>query len=62
MLTTNCPNHRRAKFVSTEQTIGAARAEVLRQTQILRAWRVDTTLPSFEEVRALIARLGLVSG
>lgn len=47
---------------ATEQTIGAARAEVARQTEIIRSWRTDTTLPHFSEVRALIARLGRVSG
>lgn len=47
---------------ATEQTIGAARAEALRQSRIIRLWRVDTTLPNFGQVRALIARLGRVSG
>ena len=47
---------------ATEQTIGAARAEVARQTEIVRSWRADTTLPRFSEVRALISRLGRVSG
>lgn len=47
---------------ATEQTIGAARAEAARQKGIIRAWRRDTALPQFSEVRALIARLAQVSG
>lgn len=46
---------------ATEQTIGATRAEAARQMEIIRTWRVDTALPRFNEVRALIARLGHVS-
>lgn len=45
---------------ATAQAIDAARAELWRQAQILRSWGMDTTLPHFEEVRALIARLGRV--
>ncbi len=47
---------------ATEQSIGEIKAEILRQVDILRLWRADTTLPHFEEVRALIAHLGHVSG
>jgi len=47
---------------ATEQTVGAARAEAARQKDIIRSWREDTALPRFSEVRALIARLGRVSG
>jgi hypothetical protein len=46
----------------SEQAIGAARAEVARQAQIIHSWRADATLPRFGEVRALIARLGRVDG
>ena len=48
--------------LSTEDTIGAARAEVLRQRQIVRSWRADAALPRFNEVQAQIAHLGRVSG
>lgn len=47
---------------ATDQTVGAVRGEVSRQAKILSSWRVDSTLPRFGEVRALIARLGRVSG
>jgi hypothetical protein len=47
---------------ATNQTIEAARQEASRQAQIVRSWRPDTALPHFREVRALIARLGSVSG
>lgn len=47
---------------ATNVTVAAARAEASRQAQIAASWRADTTLPHFAEVRALIARLGTVSG
>jgi hypothetical protein len=47
---------------ATDQNLEAAREEVSRQAKIINSWRVDTTLPRFGEVRALIARLGRVSG
>lgn len=47
---------------ATEQALGAARAESSRQTQIIRSWRPDSSLARFDEVRALITRLGQVSG
>jgi hypothetical protein len=47
---------------ATNLTLAAARAEASRQAQIVASWREDTTLPYFAAVRALIARLGRVSG
>lgn len=47
---------------ATDLTVAAARAEAARQARIVASWRADTTLPRFAEVRALIARLGRVSG
>lgn len=47
---------------ATDLTVAAARTETSRQAQIVASWRANTTLPHFAEVRALIARLGQVSG
>ena len=47
---------------ATDQTLEAAREEASRQAKIINSWHEDTTLPRFGEVRALIARLGRVSG
>lgn len=47
---------------ATDHAIGAVRAEVSRQTQIIRSWRANATLPLYGEVQALIARLSRVSG
>lgn len=47
---------------ATDQAVEAAREEVSRQSRIINLWRVDNTLPRFEEVRALVDRLGRVSG
>ncbi len=43
-------------------SVAAARAEAARQGKIMASWRANDRLPHFAEVRALIARLGLVSG
>lgn len=43
-------------------SIAAARAEAARQGEIMASWRANDRLPHFAEVRALIARLGVVSG
>lgn len=48
--------------LATDLTVAAARAEAARQALIVASWRADTTLPRFAEVRALVARLGRVSG
>lgn len=48
--------------LATNQAISKVRAEAARQAQINSLWRADATLPHFEEVRALIAQLGRVSG
>ncbi|MDT8759241.1 hypothetical protein MZO42_11085 [Sphingomonas psychrotolerans] len=47
---------------ATDLTVAAARAEVLRQEQIVTSWRANTMLPYFGQVRALITRLGQVGG
>jgi len=47
---------------ATDLTVAAARTEASRQAQIVASWRANTALPHFTEVRALIARLGQVSG
>jgi len=47
---------------ATDLTVAAVRAEASRQTRITASWRADTTMPRFAEVRALVARLGRVSG
>lgn len=47
---------------ATARDIVAIKAETVRQTGIASAWRVDTRLPHFMEVRSLIAQLGKVSG
>ncbi len=55
-------NQPAALQAATDQAMGAARAETSRQTQIIRSWHPDSSLAHFDEVRALIARLGQVSG
>ncbi|MDF7774386.1 hypothetical protein P1X14_03935 [Sphingomonas sp. AOB5] len=45
---------------ATDLAVGTTRAEISRQEQIAGAWRIDTRLPRFGEVRTLIARLGHV--
>lgn len=45
-----------------ELTVTAARAEAARQRKIIASWRANNRLPHFAAVRALIARLGQVSG
>lgn len=47
---------------ATGKIVGAIRAEALRQAQITASWHGNTTLPRFAEVRALVERLGRVSG
>lgn len=47
---------------ATKAALDAARSEVSRQAQITHSWQPDVRLPRFEEVRALITRLGEVSG
>lgn len=47
---------------ATQQIISAARTEVSRQAAINRSLRADTALPHHTKVRALISRLGRVSG
>jgi hypothetical protein len=47
---------------ATDQTVVAARAEAVRQGKIVASLRANENLPQFAAVRALIARLGLVSG
>lgn len=47
---------------ATDLTVTAARAEASRQAQIVASWHADTTRAGYAEVRALITRLGRVSG
>lgn len=51
-----------ALMPATETTTAATRIETARQARITASWRADTALPRFAEVRALISRLGRVSG
>lgn len=52
----------RALAPATKEWVDAVRAEVDRQQTIIRTWRNDRTLPLYEKVRKLIARLGRVDG
>jgi hypothetical protein len=47
---------------ATDKIVGAVRAEASRQAQITASRHGNTTLPRFAEVRALVRRLGRVSG
>lgn len=47
---------------ATDEIVSEVSAEASRQAQIFASWHGSTTLPLFAEVRALVARLGRVSG
>lgn len=46
---------------ATEQSIAAARSEIARQEAIASTWVPNRSLPHYNEVKALISRLGRVS-
>jgi hypothetical protein len=45
---------------ATEESVAAVEAELRRQWTILKHWKVDRTLPHFEDVEALISELARI--